>query len=102
MRTEGQTETVGDPYRKQWESVPEHIFLKSPTLSTQIRERQSFPYEHRQEAAQKRRWCFPESRDDAGVPGFVFTLTAGSLKGHGASQKMSLPYFSLLSKYQEL
>lgn len=87
MRTEGQTETVGDPYRKQWESIPEHILLKSPTLSTQIRERQSFPYEHRQEAAQKRRWCFPESGDDAGVP-------AGSLKVPGASQKMSLCFIS--------
>lgn len=36
MRTEGQTETVGDPYRKWWESTLEHILQKSPTLSSQI------------------------------------------------------------------
>lgn len=88
--------TVGDPYRKQWESTLESILQKSPILSsTDNRDTQSFLYEHRQESAQKKSCCFPEARWDTRVPGFVLSLA------ESWSKTLSVPYFPFLSKRKE-
>lgn len=77
--------------------------LPSAHRSTEM---QSFPYEDRQEAAQKRKWCFPEARDDTGFPGFVLSLAVGLLKGPGTGQKTSLclisPSWASVKKYKSL
>lgn len=97
--------------RRPWEIHTESdgnlhwsIFYRNPLPSAhRSTETRSFPYENRQDAAQKRRWCFPEARDDTAVPGFVLSFAVGSLKGPGASEKkLSVPCFPLLRRCQEV